>query len=112
MSIANKKGLLCLQEKLEDSPLGRKDTNCLENGFDEMLQQPSWLLTLGCLGFKQQDAAGFRGRVSQAYATLVGRGFQIIEELPPPPTLTTSLVKVIWEECGSAKYAVEETKIV
>lgn len=84
MSVANKKGLLCLQEKLEDSPLGRKDANRLENVFDEMLQQPSWLLTLGCLRFKQQDAA--RGRVSQAYATLVDKVSRSLKNGSPTPT--------------------------
>lgn len=44
MSVANKKGLLGLHEKLEDSPLGRKDENSLKNGLDEMLQQAPFFL--------------------------------------------------------------------
>lgn len=48
MSMVNKKGLLCPQEKLEDSPFGKKKkkSNSLRNGLSEMLKQLSWFLIM------------------------------------------------------------------
>lgn len=106
MGDVNSKQKHSFQEKHEDSPSAKTDANSLRRDFDGLLRSLSGSLMVStsvCLGFKQQMQR-VEERAKFPLHWWVGFSRSLKNR-----SLTPSLVTL--EECGSEKYATEETKI-